>query len=83
MSNKATSIRAACLGHGFAWYPESMIRDELASGALKPLPLREGAEREELYLIRRDRDAAGPGVSRLVQLLKEAAERVSKPALEC
>lgn len=77
VTHKATSIRAACLGHGFAWYPDSMIRDELASGALKPLPLREGAERhEQLYLICRDYDAAGPGVSRLMQLLKGAAERV-------
>lgn len=80
VSHKATSIRAACLGHGFAWYPDSMIHDELASGALKPLPLREGAERhEQLYLIYRDRDAAGPGVMRLVQLLKSAAARVDMP----
>ena len=32
--------------------PEERIRDELKSGALKPLPMREGGERfVELYLI--------------------------------
>jgi len=44
VSNTATSIRAATMGLGFAWYPEDSIRSELESGALKPLP-REGAER--------------------------------------
>lgn len=79
MSHKATSIRAACLGHGFAWYPDSMIRDELASGVLQPLPLREGAERhDELYLVFRNRDYASPGVLRLARLLREAADRVNE-----
>ena len=51
VSHKATSIRAASMGLGFAWYPEDTIRGELDAGALKPLPLREGAERwAELYL---------------------------------
>jgi len=29
VSNKATSIRAACMGLGFAWYAEENIREEL------------------------------------------------------
>lgn len=75
VSNKATSIRAACMGLGFAWYAEGMIRDELASGALKPLPLREGSERYvELYLILPDPEYAGPGTRRLAQLLSGAAQ---------
>ena len=33
VSHKATSIRAATMGLGFAWYPEENIRAELAAGA--------------------------------------------------
>lgn len=74
VSHKATSIRAVCMGLGFAWYAEDVIRDELTSGALKPLPLREGAERHaDLYLILPDADYAGPGTHRLAQLLQETA----------
>lgn len=73
VSYKATSIRAACMGLGFAWYPEEAIREELAAGRLKPLPLQEGGERyADLYLIFADRDYAGPGARRLAELLREA-----------
>jgi DNA-binding transcriptional LysR family regulator len=72
MSQKATSIRAARMGLGFAWYAEDIIRDELEAGVLKPLPLREGAERYgTLYLIFADRDAAGPGAQRLAKIIRE------------
>lgn len=75
VSNKATSIRAAVLGLGFAWYPEESIREELDSGRLKPLPLREGRERfATLYLIYADREAAGPGVKRLAEIIGEAVK---------
>ena len=71
VSHKATSIRAACMGLGFAWYPEELIREELASGRLVPLPLREGGERWiTLYLAAGDPDAAGPGTRRLAELLR-------------
>lgn len=77
VSAKATSIRAVCMGLGFAWYPESMVRDELASGALKPLPMREGAERfGTLHLVFADRDYAGPGVQELAALIREASKRL-------
>lgn len=72
VSSMSMSIIAARLGFGFAWYPEEKIRDELALGLLKPLPMREGAERSvELYLIFADRDNAGPGVLRLAEILRE------------
>jgi DNA-binding transcriptional LysR family regulator len=72
VSAKATSIRAATMGLGFAWYPEETIREELKSGGLKPLPLREGAVRSgTLYLFFADRDAAGPGLLRLAELLRD------------
>jgi DNA-binding transcriptional LysR family regulator len=77
VSHKATSIRAACMGKGYAWYPKNIIHDELASGALRPLPLREGRERYgTLYLIFPDRDYAGPGVTRLADILREATRTV-------
>jgi DNA-binding transcriptional LysR family regulator len=71
VSHKSTSIRAACMGLGYAWYPEETIRKELDAGDLKPLPLREGAERwATLYLIFADRDAAGPGALRMAELIR-------------
>ena len=71
-SHMATSVQAARMGYGFAWLPEEKIREELASGALKPLPLREGGDRyEELYLVIADSAAAGPGVLRMVQIMRE------------
>lgn len=75
VSHKATSIRATCMGQGFAWYPEDTIRAELANGTLQRLPLREGGARfTELYLIRADPDSASPGVRRLAELLQAVAQ---------
>jgi DNA-binding transcriptional LysR family regulator len=76
VTSKATSIRAAAMGLGYAWYPEDSVREELERGALKPLPLREGGERvATLYLVYADRDAAGPGTRRLAQIIQEAVRR--------
>ncbi|MDZ7826969.1 MAG: hypothetical protein U5R48_14320 [Gammaproteobacteria bacterium] len=59
---------------GFAWYPREVIREELASGQLVPLPLVTGAQRaDSLYLVHADRDGAGPGAPRPAELLREAA----------
>jgi len=70
-SNKATSIRAALSGLGFAWFAEDTIRNELDQGLLKPLPLREGAEQwVQLYLIYADRDQTGPGATRLAEIIR-------------
>jgi DNA-binding transcriptional LysR family regulator len=78
VSNKATSIHAVTLGLGYAWFPEESIRAELERGALKALPLREGAEkRGDLYLVYADRDAVGPGTRRLAEIIKKSVE------LEC
>ncbi len=72
VSHKATSIHAACMGLGFAWFSEETIRIELAQGLLKPLPMREGEERwVELYLVFPDPDYAGPGALRLAQIIRE------------
>ena len=83
---KATSIFAAGMGLGFAWFPEETIRGDLERGVLKPLPLREGAERVgTVYLILAEGDAAGPGTRLLADILREevratcAAEKVQSP----
>jgi DNA-binding transcriptional LysR family regulator len=79
VSHKATSIHAAGLGLGFAWFPEEWVRGDLARGALKPLPLREGGERwGSLYLVFADRDYAGPGALRLAEIIRtEVAAQTS------
>jgi DNA-binding transcriptional LysR family regulator len=72
VSHKATSIHAAVLGLGFAWFAEDTVRGELERGVLKPLPLREGGERwADLYLVFADRDYAGPGALRLAAIIRE------------
>ena len=76
MGHLSTSIEAARRGHGFAWYPVERIRDELAEGTLKPLPLKEGNERfAQLYLIVADPDAAGPGTQRMAEILRTLVKR--------
>ena len=78
VSHKATSIRAAISGLGFSWYPEESIREELAQGALKQLPLKEGVERYTmLYLVFADPDTAGPGTRRLAEIIREKVGSIS------
>ena len=79
VSHKATSIFACTLGLGYAWYPDEAVRGELERGALKPLPLTEGAERKgNLFLIHADRDACGPGSRRLAEILREETRLACK-----
>jgi DNA-binding transcriptional LysR family regulator len=83
VSHKATSIHAACMGLGFAWFPGDTIRNELEHGLLKPLRLREGSERSvELYPLFADRDYAGSGALRLAQLIREQVQSTCRKALE-
>ena len=79
VTHKATAIRALVMGLGYAWSPEDSIREELERGALKRLPLREGAERSgTLYLIFADRDTAGPGTRRLSEIIREEVRRACR-----
>ena len=72
VTQMSTSIQAACMGSGFAWFPEEKIRDELAAGTLKPLPLRNNGERfVQLYMIIADRESGGPGAHRLAEIIHE------------
>lgn len=73
VSNMSTSLLAATMGFGFGWFPVENIVDELAGGALKALPLREGKERfVQLYLVYADHENAGPGVLRLGQIIHDS-----------
>jgi len=84
VSNKATSIRAACMGLGFAWFPEENIRDELREGKLKVLPLQQGGERYgNLYLIFADPEAIRPGAQRLAQIIRTTVKERCRPQLAC
>ena len=79
VSHKATSIRAGCVGLGYAWYPEESIREELDRGRLKPLPLVEGGVREAtLYLVFADREASGPGARRLAEIVRERVAEICR-----
>jgi DNA-binding transcriptional LysR family regulator len=72
VSHKATQIAAACLGMGFAWFPEHAISRELQAGTLKPLDLREGAERyAQTYLIFSDPDFPTASAVRMAEILHE------------
>ncbi len=72
VGHPAMLVEALCNGFGFAWVNEERILGELASGLLKPLPLRGGAERwVQLYLVLADPEFAGPGVRRLAQVIQE------------
>lgn len=72
VSHMATSIQAVSAGYGFALLPDEKIAEELADGRLVPLPLADaGLRTGTLYLIYADRDAAGPGLLRLVEVLRE------------
>jgi len=68
-------IEAVRAGHGFASLPEHKIRDELAEGTLKPLPMAESGERlADLYLIFADREHAGPATQRLAEIIRETTK---------
>ncbi len=76
VSNKATSIAAAKMGLGFAWFSDDTIRGELERGELKALPLREGGERFiDMYLIFADPDYAGPGAHRMAEIIRDAVAK--------
>ena len=71
VSNLDTSIEAVQMGYGFAWFPELHIRDALAAGRLKALPLKEGQQRSvDVHLIFAEPDMAGPGVRRLAEIVR-------------
>ncbi|MDI5920717.1 LysR family transcriptional regulator [Halomonas sp. LR5S13] len=73
VSHLQTSIDMLERGLGFAWIPETRLRQALAEGRLAQLPLAAGGSREyPVQLIHRDRDRAGPATHVLAEALKVA-----------
>ncbi len=81
VSTMATSIGAVCRGHGYAWFPEFKIVDELANDELRILPLPGGNERfVTLYLVLADPEFAGPGVKRLADIFEASCDALADKA---
>ena len=71
VSHKATSIRALTLGLGYAWAIADTIREELAQGLLKPLPLAHASRvRGQLFLAFADPEFPGRDALRLADLVR-------------
>jgi DNA-binding transcriptional LysR family regulator len=71
VGNKATAIRALAMGLGYSWVVEDTIREELAGGTLKPLPLAHGARRRgELFLAFADPEFPGRDAARLADIVR-------------
>ncbi|MDY7115592.1 LysR family transcriptional regulator [Halomonas sp. SSL-5] len=76
LSHLETSIDMLERGLGFAWLPETRIRQALDAGRLRPLPLTAGGIREiPVQLIHRDQDRAGPATRFLAEALTMEAQR--------
>ena len=75
VSHVATSADMIARGMGFAWLPRSRAEPGLRSGTLRELPLGASSRRyTEIYLIYADREAAGPAVLQLGDLLRDACK---------
>ncbi|MDD2864245.1 MAG: LysR family transcriptional regulator [Methylococcales bacterium] len=75
VSHISTSIQAVSMGFGFAWLPQEHITEELKTGILAPLPLREGGVIDvPLYLILANPDFIGAGVKHLAEIIRKYAK---------
>lgn len=69
-SSLTSSVDAIRHGSGFAWIPRAKIVDELESGLIKPLGLREGSvRRATIHLIFRDWQNTGPATRALADAI--------------
>lgn len=70
VSQGDTALSVLKSGLAYSWAPIALLQDELASGLIKPLPLKQGRSRfVALSLIYSDRDYAGPATRLLGQQL--------------
>lgn len=73
VTNPTTRMEMICGGLGFGWTAEHKMRDQLAAGLLKPLPLRVGGRRKlSLSLVVANPEVAGPAACRLASLIRKA-----------
>ncbi|ABD83000.1 LysR family transcriptional regulator [Saccharophagus degradans] len=81
VTHAATSIEAVKNGLGFAFLPKEKILQELEAGSLIEVALAEKMERFiSLYLIKTERQNAGPATQAIAQQL---VERYGKPQPKC
>lgn len=75
VSHVRTSLDIIAQGLGFAWLPIAIIKKELESGVLKPLPLNNNAALRKtlLYLSFEDGDALGPAARSFIGELRYQA----------
>lgn len=72
VTNVQTSVELIERGLGFAWLPETRIRDSLSADRLLPLPTEEAWERNvTVYLVYADSDKTGPAATFLIQALRD------------
>jgi DNA-binding transcriptional LysR family regulator len=74
-SNKASQIRALVEGHGYAWVPLDNVKEELAAGKLKALPMEQGSRSARLMIGFDDPEYPGRDAARLAEIIKERVER--------
>ena len=77
VTSKATSIRAACMGLGYAWYPEESIREELDSGAARA-PAARGRTRALRHAVPRVRGPRHGGAGRDVAVCEILRDKVAE-----
>jgi len=75
--NRMTTIMlGAMAGLGIAWLPESLVRPDIESGRLKPLPLGTGVERyTDFFLVLALGELAPSNSHHLAKLLREVSAR--------
>ncbi|MFV8782942.1 LysR family transcriptional regulator [Microbulbifer sp. SA54] len=72
VTNVQTSVELIERGLGFAWLPETRIRESLSADRLLPLPTEEPWERDvTVYLVYADQDRSGPAACMLLRALRE------------
>jgi DNA-binding transcriptional LysR family regulator len=74
-SNKASQIRALVEGHGYAWVPLDNVKEELAAGKLKALPMEQGSRSARLMIGFDDPDYPGRDAARLGEIIRVKVER--------
>ena len=69
-----TALRMVSAGLGFSWLPAHLVRDKLAEGDIRILPLSEGRIRQgPVFLIFVQPERTGPATRLLAEVLLEAA----------
>lgn len=70
------SHAAVRAGLAYAWLPQHLVADDMASGQLKPLPLTAGATRRmALYVVLVHGETAGPAARKALELLQRHLPR--------